>query len=65
MINVDKLISYEDGSMSEEEEIAFIQELIDNDTIWHLQGHYQRTADKFVEVGLCHWKIPDALPCPR
>ena len=50
---VDKIIKYENGSMTNEETIKFFQELIDSGMAWKLQGHYGRTATHLLEEGLC------------
>jgi hypothetical protein len=49
---VDQLIAYEEGQMTEDEEIALFQHLIDTGTCWHLQGHYQCVAATLIEAGL-------------
>ncbi|MCA1837246.1 MAG: hypothetical protein LC674_00170, partial [Actinobacteria bacterium] len=49
---VDQLIAYEEGQITEDEEIALFQYLIDTGTCWHLQGHYQRVAATLIEAGL-------------
>jgi len=56
MVNIDTLIAYESGELSEEQEIAFIQSGIDEGWIWNLQGHYGRTANRFILAGACHPK---------
>jgi hypothetical protein len=48
---VDKLIDYENGEMTHEEQVAFIQELVDSGLVWQLQGHYGRTAAAMIESG--------------
>jgi len=51
---VDKLIAYECGEMSEDDDvIEFFQELIDNGMAWSLQGHYGRTAKALIDEGYC------------
>lgn len=50
---IDKIIAYESGELSEEETIKLFQELIDTGLAWQLQGHYGRTAQRLIEVGLC------------
>ena len=50
---VDKIISYEQGEMNEEEMISFFQELINTGLAWKLQGSYGRTAMNLIEEGLC------------
>ena len=49
---VDQLIAYEEGQLTEEEEIAFFEHLVDTGTCWQLQGHYQRVAATLMEAGL-------------
>jgi len=50
---VDKIINYEQGTMRDEDVVPFFQELIDTGLAWKLQGHYGRTAMRFIEDGLC------------
>lgn len=52
MINVEKIMRYEDGQMDEEEFIEFFQELVDSGSAWRLQGHYGRTAMALIENGV-------------
>ena len=47
------IIDYESGNLSEDETVAFFQRIINDGTICGLQGHYQRTAQKLIEDGLC------------
>ena len=54
MVDVDKIIAYESGEMDDSEVIKFFQELIDSREVWHLQGHYGRTAQALIDAGLCH-----------
>ncbi len=49
---VDQLIAYEEGQVTDDEEIALFQYLIDTGTCWHLSGHYQRVAATLIEAGL-------------
>ena len=50
---IDKIIAYEEGSLSEEDTIALFQTLIDTGQAWTLQGHYGRQAHALIEAGLC------------
>ena len=52
MTNVDNIISYENGEMSDEETIVFFQEMVNNGLAWSLQGHYGRMATRLLEEGL-------------
>ena len=61
MLMAEKIICYELGEMSEEEEINFFKELIDNGMAWSLQGHYGRRAYQLIEEGVIEppvdWKV--------
>jgi len=54
MDRVDKIISYESGTMSDDDMVSFFQELIDDGSAWKLQGHYGRMAKALIDSGLCH-----------
>ncbi len=49
---VEQLIAYEEGHMTDNEEIALFQHLIDTGMCWHLAGHYHRVAATLIEAGL-------------
>jgi hypothetical protein len=49
---VDRLIAYEEGQLSEEQEMALFEHLVQTGTCWQLQGHYQRVAATLLEAGL-------------
>jgi hypothetical protein len=50
----DAIIRYENGDMDHDESIELFQKLIDTGYAWRLQGHYGRTAQNLIELGLCH-----------
>jgi hypothetical protein len=54
MVNVSKIIAYENGEMSKGEVISLFQELIDTGLAWKLQGHYGRIAKSLIESGDCN-----------
>ena len=54
MADVNKIIAYESGEMTEEEVIEFFQSLIDEGIVWQLQGSYGRKARGLIDQGLCH-----------
>ena len=49
---VEQLIAYEEGLMTEDEETALFEHLIETGTCWHLDGHYQRVGATLLEAGL-------------
>ena len=49
---VEQLIAYEEGQLTEDEEIALFQYLVETGTCWQLSGHYQRVAATLIEAGL-------------
>lgn len=53
MDRVDKIIAYESGEMPDDEVIEFFQELIDDGTVWKLQGSYGRMARALILGGYC------------
>jgi thymidine phosphorylase len=52
MTLTEKLTAYEHGDMTEEETIAFFQEMLDTGLVWELQGHYGRTAGYLLDLGV-------------
>jgi hypothetical protein len=52
MIQIDDIIKYEDGGMTENEMILFFSELVKTNQAWSLQGHYGRTAMSLIENGV-------------
>lgn len=53
MDQVDFIIDYESGVLSEDEIIKGFQKLIDSGMAWKLQGHYGRTAQALIDAGYC------------
>lgn len=51
---VGKIISFENGEMTDDQVIEFFQELIDSGIAWKLQGTYGRVATSLIEQGLCN-----------
>ena len=49
---VDQLIAYEEGQLTEDQEIALFEHLVQTGRCWQLQGHYQRVAATLLEAGL-------------
>tara|TARA_R110002124_G_scaffold44296_1_gene135184 strand:- start:310 stop:486 length:177 start_codon:yes stop_codon:yes gene_type:complete len=48
----ERIVSYEQGELTQEETIQLFQELCDNGLITKLQGHYGRFAFQLMEAGL-------------
>jgi len=53
MVSVSRIIEYENGDMSNDDAIAMFQEMIDDGSVWSLQGHYGRTAVALIKAGYC------------
>lgn len=53
MDRVDKIIAFEQGALSDEEIIDLFQEMINDDSVWSLQGTYGRTAVALINNGYC------------
>lgn len=51
MVNIDNLMAYESGDLSDEECIELFQDLVDSGLAWQLQGHYGRTAQNLINLG--------------
>lgn len=49
---LDKMIQWESGELSEDETITLFQSLVDSDLAWRLQGCYGRTAQSLIDAGL-------------
>ena len=50
---INKIIDYEEGSLSNTESIELIQDLINSGKVWKLQGSYGRIASQLIESGHC------------
>ncbi len=52
MADINAIIAYENGELSEEEIINLFQSLVNSGLAWRLQGHYGRTAHALIRAGL-------------
>ena len=50
--NVDDIIAYESGELSEADTIKLFQRLVNSGQVWHLQGSYGRMADALLRQGV-------------
>lgn len=49
MMNLNEMRKWEGGSMSDQEEAAFFQTLVDSGLCWKLGGKYMRRAGELLE----------------
>jgi len=54
MPNIDNIIAFENGELSQEDTVKMFQEMIDDGSVWGLQGSYGRNATALIQSGLCH-----------
>ncbi len=52
--HLDFIMAFEGGELTDEQLIHGFQAMIDDGTVWQLQGMYGRTANALIEQGLCH-----------
>lgn len=50
---LDKMIAWEQGELTDEEVVILFQSLIDCGLAWKLQGCYGRMAHALIEAGYC------------
>jgi hypothetical protein len=50
--NLNMMIAFEEGELSEEDTIELFQGLVDTGLAWKLQGFYGRTAAQMIKEGL-------------
>jgi hypothetical protein len=50
---LDKLTALEPGQLDEVEAVAVFQSLIDDGSVWRLQGQYGRVAMQLINAGKC------------
>ncbi len=53
-MNVDFIIRFENGDLSDDELVSGFQSMIDDGSVWTLQGMYGITATMLINTGLCH-----------
>ncbi len=53
MNHLDFIMDYEMGLLDQDAIIAGFQAMINDGTVWSLQGHYGRTATALIEQGYC------------
>lgn len=54
---VEKIISYEQGDMKQEDVINLFQDLITSGLVWKFQGSYGRIATQLIDLGLCEPRV--------
>jgi len=54
MPNLDFIMAFESGEVTHEELVVGFQAMIDDGSVWHLQGSYGRVAHDLIESGDCY-----------
>jgi hypothetical protein len=54
MNKVDFIIAFESGELDDDDIIEGFQALIDDGSVWVLQGSYGRTATALINARYCH-----------
>lgn len=49
---IDKILKFEAGEMTEDQVVAFFQELVNTGMAWRMQGYYGRLARELINQGL-------------
>lgn len=53
MVSVSMIMDYENGELDQDDTIAMFQAMINDGSVWSLQGHYGRTAMALIKAGYC------------
>ena len=53
-MNIDNIMAYEQGDLSQEDIIKMFQEMINDGSVWSFQGSYGRQASWLIDNGYCH-----------
>lgn len=56
MVDVSRVIDYENGELDQQATFELFQDMINDGTVWQLQGHYGRTAVALIAAGHCTLK---------
>lgn len=48
---VDKIIAFEQGELTDDQILEFFQDMVDDGSVWHLQGSYGRMAQALIDQG--------------
>lgn len=52
MALIDSIIAFEQGDLDDEQIVNLFQQLVDDGTVWSLQGSYGRMAAALINEGL-------------
>lgn len=54
MLSISKMMDWENGDLDFGSEIEMFQELVNDGTVWQLQGFYGRRAKWLIDQGYVH-----------
>jgi hypothetical protein len=58
---LESMMLWEEGELDGDATVKLFQGLIDSGLVWELQGMYGRSAQKLIEMGLCHEATPHVM----
>ena len=61
-VDLDDIIAFEEGTITDERKTALFQNLVDTGQAWTLQGFYGREACRLIAAGVVTVKDPASLP---
>jgi len=53
MDRIGEIIEFESGELADKQTVKMFQKMINDGSVWSMQGSYGRTAMELLEAGLC------------
>ncbi len=65
MISVNWIVEYEAGELDHQEVVDGFQAMIDDGSVWQLQGSYEQMAHELIDRGYCTRQQPPDENLPQ